>query len=217
MLKNIVVLLFLTAMSLAQNHQESKQTDRESYELKGPVKSAAWYSAPLNDSNESYTKGCCSLTFEINFGQDGMVTKSGFRGPISDGGPIGPQILPKRSFTNGRLTEEVNYNSDGSVKSRTTYDYDARGNMVVSLIYSSNGSLFRRTVFEYDADGHLTHTTSYYGDGTPNAREMYSGFDANGNWAKLVRWSWSKDDGQYDWRKYMITYRVIHYFETESR
>ncbi|OPZ44137.1 MAG: RHS Repeat protein [Euryarchaeota archaeon ADurb.BinA087] len=71
--------------------------------------------------------------------------------------------------TAGQVTEQVNYNKDGTVLSRFTYTYDLSGNPVT--IETLDGICH----YDYDAIGQLTHVTS------PDGNSTSYQYDAAGN------------------------------------
>jgi YD repeat-containing protein len=80
------------------------------------------------------------------------------------------------------LSEEGDHNADGTVDSRTTYTYDANGNLL-SEEWDGNadGTVHRRVTYTYDADGNLlTYESDSGADGTVDERYTYT-YDANGN------------------------------------
>lgn len=196
----------------AQEPQESTKAKRDSYDLKGPVKTATWYSAPPSYSAEAYIEGCCGRMFEIHFAADGSAVKSYLGVPVIDAHQSDHLAHKRLIYKDAQVAEELRYNAKGSLETRTTYEYDSQGDKVRELIYSASGSLYRSKVFVYDPERRLVECTQYYGDGAPKDREVYGNFDSHGNWLKNVTSSWSRIDGQHGWNKLLVTLRVITYY-----
>ncbi|MCQ2198659.1 MAG: hypothetical protein MJZ19_02930 [Paludibacteraceae bacterium] len=66
---------------------------------------------------------------------------------------------------NGKKTEEIKYNSDGSQKERVTFEYNAEGKCVSELKYDEYNKLDKKTVTEYNAQGKRIKETSYNASG----------------------------------------------------
>ena len=56
----------------------------------------------------------------------------------------------------GQKTEEVEYFADGTVKTKTTFEYDIQNRCIKSTKYSKKGKIEKVSVFEYDSNGNKT-------------------------------------------------------------
>ena len=56
----------------------------------------------------------------------------------------------------GQKTEEVAYFADGTVKAKTTFEYDIQNRCIKSTKYSKRGKIEKVSVFEYDSNGNKT-------------------------------------------------------------
>lgn len=110
-----------------------------------------------------------------------------------------------RYNSNGEKIEEVTYSPiDGTVRTRTTYRYDSRGNLLEELLskdestfktvhryntsgkrietvqYKADGSVEKKTTFVYDDHNLLLETIGYLDDGRVYQRDSYF-YDTDGN------------------------------------
>jgi hypothetical protein len=60
----------------------------------------------------------------------------------------------------GLKTEEIEYFSDGKVKTKTTYEYDGQKRCTKMTRYGLKGKIEKVTVFEYDVKGNRTKETT---------------------------------------------------------
>ena len=65
----------------------------------------------------------------------------------------------------GNIIEENDYDSDGSLNSKTTYKYDEKGNKIEENDYDSDGRLDSKTTYkykyEYDKNNNWTQKIQY--------------------------------------------------------
>ena len=64
----------------------------------------------------------------------------------------------------GQKIEQIEYANYGQ-KSRTTYEYDAKGNCVKHVLYDSKNKVVRIRKYEYDEDGSKVKQLNYYPNG----------------------------------------------------
>ena len=72
--------------------------------------------------------------------------------------------LPDWYQTSGQKIEQIEYANYGQ-KSRTTYEYDAKGNCVKHVLYDSKNKVVRIRKFEYYEDGSKKKQYNYDPDG----------------------------------------------------
>ena len=58
----------------------------------------------------------------------------------------------------------INYDSDGSIDWKYTYEYDEEGNKVEYIRYDSDGILTSKNNFRYDEKGNLAEVICYDSD-----------------------------------------------------
>lgn len=66
---------------------------------------------------------------------------------------------------NGKKTEEIKYNSDGSQKERVTFEYNAEGKCVTEVKYDQYNKLDKKVVTEYNAQGKRVKESLYNASG----------------------------------------------------
>jgi hypothetical protein len=69
---------------------------------------------------------------------------------------------------------------------RRTYVYNSRGRPTEIINYKIDGTIFTRTGFQYDERGNLTENTIYNGADVVTAKNTYSDYDAHGNWGHEI-------------------------------
>ena len=83
---------------------------------------------------------------------------------------------------NGNVTEQNDYNLDGSLRSKETYKYDENGNETEKNYYNSDGSLKRKYTSKYDEKGYKIERYQYpYSDGRIAGHTTIYKYDKNGN------------------------------------
>jgi hypothetical protein len=79
------------------------------------------------------------------------------------------------------------YDSDGTISSRFTYNYDATGNKTEEDFYSGNGYRTGKLTYAYDGGGKLLTQTSFNADDTVSWR-IVNTYDAKGNKIESVQY-----------------------------
>ena len=81
----------------------------------------------------------------------------------------------------GNIIEENDYDSDGSLNSKTTYKYDEKGNKIEENDYDSDGRLDSKTTYKYDEKGNTIEKNYYsYSDGRLDSKITYK-YNEKGN------------------------------------
>ena len=101
----------------------------------------------------------------------------------------------------GNIIEENDYDSDGSLNSKTTYKYDEKGNKIEENDYDSDGRLDSKTTYKYDEKGNIIEENHYDSDGRLDSKTTYK-YDEKGNTIEKNYYSYS--DGRLDSK---ITYK----------
>src|SRR5215210_7325628 len=106
---------------------------------------------------------------------------------VKDGKSVAGRRLPSHKITfneAGNKTEEISYDQDGSITSRTVYAYDKAGRIQGYDTYSSvtDKSLTepQKNLYKLDDKGNVVEYTNYQTDGTPASKFLYK-YDAQGN------------------------------------
>ncbi len=76
---------------------------------------------------------------------------------------------------NGRKVE-TNLVADGDIGQgfvKSTYDYDADGNLISETKYAKDGSVYAKETYEYDSEGRLSVQTKYKGESELELRAVY--------------------------------------------
>jgi hypothetical protein len=88
----------------------------------------------------------------------------------------------------GRISEFLLFESDGSITSRFTYKYDAKGNKLEQAYYSWTGARTGKLVYTYDEAGHPLTETSYNFDEETSAWNNTDSYDAKGRKTEWVQY-----------------------------
>ena len=80
----------------------------------------------------------------------------------------------------GNIIEENDYDSDGSLNSKTTYKYDEKGNKIEENDYDSDGRLSYKYTYKYDEKGNIIEENHYDSDGRLRSKYTYK-YDKKGN------------------------------------
>ena len=98
--------------------------------------------------------------------------------------------------SNAKLMKETMYYSDGSIKSLS--EYNLNGNLLKEITYNSNGSISSSCIYEYGSNGNLLMKTSYK-DGSfaylyeyDSNGKILEEYDSNGKKLKETRY---REDG----------------------
>lgn len=83
----------------------------------------------------------------------------------------------------GNIIESNEYNSDGSLNFKRTYEYDDKGNKIKSNEYKSDGSLGYKSISKYDNKGNLIEGNVCKLDGIQDYRWTLK-YDDKGNLIK---------------------------------
>jgi antitoxin component YwqK of YwqJK toxin-antitoxin module len=140
--------------------------------------------------------------------------------------------------SHGNKTEEKYFDA-GSLKTRFTYEYDERGNVIKSVSYKEDGSVEysgmykyddknrrteividgptglgdRRRVYRYNEKGHLSEEILYASNKSVEDRKVYVyEFDQKGNWVKRTTSIWTMNSGKLQPESNQITQRTISYY-----
>jgi hypothetical protein len=123
----------------------------------------------------------------------------------------------------GRVTEQVIYNSDGSLYNRTLYTHS--GNITresegsKSLVEKSFGWIGSNRIYTKDAKGNVIQETVTITYKDPKKKDPPTTFkysyvyDAKGNWIKKTRQEWELDGKAGFFKPTLSTYRTIVYYD----
>jgi hypothetical protein len=145
-----ILLLFLVAIisGCGAGHKSVKKTDLDEKGLKGKVKSVEEIKHNAVVKFGEATKGEKMSSFLFKYDEK------------------------------GNLIERNEYNSDNSLKIKTTYKYDEKGNRIGLNQYNSAGSLNSKETYKYDEKGNRIELNWYISDGS-----LYTcKYDEKGNW-----------------------------------
>ncbi len=81
--------------------------------------------------------------------------------------------------TQGRKTEHIEYNADGTILSRRTYHYGGAGRLAEEKVLDAHGTLVEQTIHTYDRSGKEIATSHYDGNGKLQQKTVHV-YDDNG-------------------------------------
>lgn len=106
---------------------------------------------------------------------------------------------------NARIIEYTVFDSDGSLNSRFTYEYDAKGNKLAENFYSWMGTRGNRVVYTYDEKGHQLSATCYKADDTVSWKTTTS-YDTDG---RKIEWS--------NFQAGILRYKIKYRYDDQGR
>lgn len=122
-----------------------------------PLEENAFEGRNILLSKKQYTGGKIAIILENQWD----AAKKNITAAIKhnpDGSPI-DQV--KNTYINGKVTETVHLNSQGSVISKNTFKYDKKGNLIQEEIYPDGHVLKFSVKYEYDKDNKKVSETRY--------------------------------------------------------
>jgi YD repeat-containing protein len=112
---------------------------------------------------------------------------------------------------NGRLTERLMFQNDGSLWQKTVYRYSA--NTIEETVFDDSGKLNSRTVRTLDGSGNATEEAQFDYTGKLEAVFTYKyEFDSTGNWVVRRTFKKQKSNGKSLIVPRSVEYRVISYY-----
>jgi len=174
--------------------------------------------------SETYWKGQPYAIYEYFFLDGARVVKITNLAPANEGGGVGPgpKAPPDPRYTfkliykhdnKGNRSEELKYGNDTSLRVRTAYLYDDKGNKVESASHLPNAKeASRRTLSSYDDKGNVVDETVYIGTNIVVKQSYTYEFDSSGNWIKRKRNARTTRDGKPFSEARYADYRSITYF-----
>jgi YD repeat-containing protein len=159
------------------------KTDRQAESLVGPVRTIRIEAARFSKQSGQWVEEPRELVALISYNARGNKTEV-IPGPIGTGARWLVEGIPLErtiytSDLQGKLTEEVSYNPDGSLSSKTVHTYDSQGREQETSSYEPNGSLTSKTTYMYDDEGKLIEEVCYNPFGLLNT--MLFTYDDKGN------------------------------------
>lgn len=173
---------------------------------------------------ETFWKGQPDAIYEYFFLNGARVVKITDLAPRNEGGGgPGPKATPDPRYTlkfvykhdsKRNRTEELRYGNDTSLRSRTAYLYDDKGNQIESATYLPNAKeASRRSVCGYNDKGIVANETVYIGRNIVVKQSYTYEFDLSGNWIKRKRVAQATKDGKPFYQSHHVDYRSITYFK----
>ena len=183
-MKKIITLFISILFMIGCNTNKSKiETDLEKQGFKGKVKSIKSTTYKAIEKFGEIQKGEKFSGFFYTFNKDGNFIEC-----ISDE----KENNSRQTFIyndKGNIIEQKEYDSEGSLKSQTTYNYDDKGREVESLITLSfqgiNGSAELRITKEYDQKGNIIEEKNYNNHNKLSSKGIYT-YDERGNKIKEI-------------------------------
>lgn len=145
------------------------KTDRERAGLVGPVRTVS--------SVTTLPTGTGERVVSVYDANGNEIEAALYHGPA-----IGGSLAEKSIHSydaEGHRTATATYNGDGVLLKKTTYAYDARGNLT-EMVSSDDAGLIEKTAYTCDEKGQPTEEVVYYAHGAVTLRSVYS-YDPKGN------------------------------------
>ena len=180
-----IILATLSVLYLVSYGQSKKKNDLTEENLKGKVKSIKETTYEAVDKFGQIEKG------NVFYDRFSLLFNSPFT------------IIYNEK---GNKIEKNYYNSDGSLKSKTTYKYDKKGNNIEENTYDSDSRLNFKATYKYDKKGNNIEYNICYSDGSLDKttyKYKYE-YDKNNNWTQQVTYENNKPT--------QITERIIEYY-----
>ncbi|MCI7577801.1 MAG: hypothetical protein MST12_06040 [Spirochaetia bacterium] len=95
-------------------------------------------------------------------------------------------------YTDRKLTKDITYYSDGSIKSLS--EYNSNGDLLKGIAYNTDGCVSSSRICEYFSDGNVIKYIYYKSDGSIEDSYSYT-YDSNGN---VVKYIYYYSDGSID-------------------
>ncbi len=170
-----IILATLSVLYLVSYGQSKKKNDLTEENLKGKVKSIKETTYEAVDKFGQIEKG------NVFYDRFSLLFNSPFT------------IIYNEK---GNKIEKNYYNSDGSLKSKTTYKYDEKGNNIEENIYGSDGSLKSKTTYKYDKKGNNIEENTYDSDSRLNFKATYK-YNEKGN---IIEKNYYDSDGRLNFK-----------------
>jgi len=158
-MKLLKVLVVVVLMSLAGQAQERSDADA-TYALKGPVHSFRLEGATFVSQGSDYVEGPRVVQMEATFNEDGNRTELRM---YDDKGVLSRRIVMK--FDRRKMIEALNYDGGGRMWLRIVDVYDGQGLLKEELTYNGDDSLRSKTTYKRDELGHALETNEYNAQG----------------------------------------------------
>ena len=176
-----IILATLSVLYLVSYGQSKKKNDLTEENLKGKVKSIKETTYEAVDKFGQIEKG------NVFYDRFSLLFNSPFT------------IIYNEK---GNKIEKNYYNSDGSLKSKTTYKYDKKGNNIEENTYDSDSRLNFKATYKYNEKGNIIEKNYYDSDGRLNFKATYK-YDKKGN---NIEYNICYSDGSLDKTTYKYKY-----------
>ncbi|HXQ71333.1 MAG TPA: hypothetical protein VN844_12635 [Pyrinomonadaceae bacterium] len=171
-LKVLLLVTFISFLASAMAHTQDRSVADATYALKGPVRSFKTEISTFVLKDGNYVEGPRVVQSEATFNTDGNRTDL----YIYNKGLLARRIEMKydgRKMTecinydgagnaylrivdsyddDGRIKEEATYNGDGSLRSKTSFKRNTRGQLLESSEYSAGGVLMEHFTYKYEGE-----------------------------------------------------------------
>lgn len=171
----ILILVASPLVSHSQTESTQSKTDRDQYDLVGPVETLRYEWAQLasrpnrrGEFKELERIHVRTVTFDVN-GKLVLLDPPRYKCGMSWADGLGKRFPTYDS--EGRVVEEISFDYRGLFSGRSTFKYDDWGNRIESAYYGSNGLMWVR---KSDSKRKLIERSSYNGDGSLDFREVYT-------------------------------------------
>jgi len=182
--------------SLMSPIQPGRNLGLESEKLSGPVRTVSIEKASYTNRLGKWLEGRRRRSASLSFDLKGRMIEEAYYEPVRhlqnkhvqgqgglEGVSKGAGLLKlKKVYTydqEGKLAEEILYDSDASPEFKTTYTYSAAGYVQRRAGYRAAGSLAYEVVYTYDEESQGLGMKRYNGHGALQEKGVYV-FDQNG-------------------------------------
>jgi len=183
------------------------------YSAARTIKSITLYSNDLNGNTtaEVTTSKDGSSSTTISFVYDDRGNRT--RITSFSGDKVIANIVYEYDGQRNRIKEV----HSGVTESEVHNSYDAKGRITEQLIYAADQSLRGKRIVSYDDRGNKSAETSYNKDGSVQRRATYAyEYDSVGNWIKTMTREWLNKEGQLVPGEEELEERVITYYREEK-
>lgn len=186
------------------------KSDRETAGLVGPVRSLYLETAEFINKRgkwvESHRKPMMTITFDL---QGKIIGESVHRFMYSE------SVSENYRFSyddEGRVSEQCRYHN-GIIQNRVIPSYDNQGRVTESLVCDPDGTPKYKDTHKYDANGNPVELGYYKADGSLVYKNVYDNeYDSIGNLIKVITSRWTTRDDKLFSEPVLVTYRTITYY-----
>jgi hypothetical protein len=165
-------------------HAAERKPDRDRDGLSGDVRTVV-LSELLPRGNGRGAKEDVVLAETVTYDRDGNKIEEALFDRKHQTKPCSKSVY---LYTEGKRTQEANYDADGKLVTRTLYSY-TEGEKTGEATYKADGSLVEKKLFKYDSKQLLVRTETRSADGTLKEYETHA-YDLDGRKNRISPTRW---------------------------